>query len=325
MSSWVDNIHVGCILRPRDDIEKKRSGVACEWNKLSDHRGVNPALRRCPENCHQDVAGQEHPIIVLQKEDNMILYVAMTGKPIYHDQEGTQYSPIGHYFPPGNGIPHPARFRSRCWLLNPNPWNERTINAARQSANRRLIELEKYSELRLPHIYLQKADTFKAFGGHNTSAPEYRLDEGSYHRLMDRLGLNASNYTSDMLPRTLTRHNPTVSVPTSLSSQASASPTPQNLSHDYYSPGRWRNGPSQSERRRNTRNRDYKLSNDDLPSWMTTLRNWIRPYDGKDRNMKSYKSCKIQKISDPVAEDLLLSDQANEPPLPYVITLQCSV
>lgn len=78
MSSWVDNIHVGCILRPRDDIEKKRSGVACEWNKLSDHRGVNPALRRCPENCHQDVAGQEHPIIVLQKEDNMILYVAVS-------------------------------------------------------------------------------------------------------------------------------------------------------------------------------------------------------------------------------------------------------
>jgi len=43
----------------------------------------------------------------------------MTGKPIYHDQEGTQYSPIGHYFPPGNGVPHPARFRSRYWLLIP--------------------------------------------------------------------------------------------------------------------------------------------------------------------------------------------------------------
>ncbi|KAF7933534.1 uncharacterized protein EAE98_003243 [Botrytis deweyae] len=325
MSLRAQDIHVGCILRPRNDIEKKYPGIRCEWNELSDHRDVNPALG-CPSYCRQDIAGQKHPIIVLRKNGDSILYVAMTGNPIPHDQVGTQYSPIGHYFPPGSGIPHPARFRSRYWLKNPNPWNERTIDAARQSPRRRLIELEKHSKLRLPHVYVQKANRFKAFGGHNTSASEYRLDEGSYYRLMDRLGLHASNYNSDMSPRTLHRPHSTVSISTSLSSRASASSTQQNQSALNFSLGRLRNGPSQRERYQNTRNENYESPSNNLPNWLATLRNWIRLYSEQCRNMKMWKSCKIQEISNPVAEDLPSPEaDLNELPLPYTITLQCTV
>ncbi|TGO39400.1 hypothetical protein BHYA_0055g00320 [Botrytis hyacinthi] len=327
MSLRAENIHVGCILRPRGDIEKKYPGITCEWNELSDHRDVNPALGRCPTNCRQDIAGQKHPIIVLRKNGDRILYVAMTGKPIYHDREGTQYSPIGHYFPPGNGSPHPARFQSRYWLENPNPWDERTIDAARQSPHRRLIELAKHSKLRLPHVYVQTADRFKAFGGHNTPASEYRLDEGSYYRLMDRLGLHASNYKSDISPTTLHRPHLTVSVSNALSSQAPASSTPHNQSDDCF-----RRGLTALHEPHNVSNAPGvdsvfldKSPDNNLPNWRATLRNWIRPYNGLERNMKRCKSCKIRKISNPVAEDLPSPAGLNEPPLPYIITLQCTI
>ncbi|THV50238.1 hypothetical protein BGAL_0159g00230 [Botrytis galanthina] len=250
----------------------------------------------------------------------------MTGNPIYHDQEGTQYSPIGHYFPPGNGIPHPPRFQSRYWLKNPNLWNERTIDVARHSPHRKLIELAKHSKLRLPHVYVQTANRFKAFGGHNTSASEYRLDEGSYYRLMDRLGLHASNYTPDMSPSSSPRPHSIVSISTPLSSRASALSTQQNQSDVHYPPGRSRHGPSQRQRYQNTRNEDHQSRTNNLPNWLATLRNWIFLCNGQDRNMKRCESCKIREISDPFAEDLPSpGPDLNEPPLPYIITLQCTV
>ncbi|KAF7908384.1 uncharacterized protein EAF01_004139 [Botrytis porri] len=202
---------------------------------------------------------------------------------------------------------------------------ERSMQLVR-SPHHRLIELAKHSKLRLPHVYVQTVDRFKAFGGHNTSASEYRLDEGSYYRLMDRLGLHASNYASDVFPSTLHRPHSTVSVSTPLSSQVPTSSTPQNQSDVYYAPGRSPYGPSQSERHQNGRNQDHKSPNNNMPNWLAILRSWIRPYNGQDRNRKSCKNCKVREISNPVPEGLLSTEPGlSEPPLPYIITLQCTV
>lgn len=134
----------------------------------------------------------------------------MTGTPMDPDQHGTQYSPIGHYFPPIPSraarysepfTPHPTKHRSRYWLHGPSDWDQGTINAARQDHNHGIIQLAKYSQLRLPHVYTLRIDRFKAFGGNNALAIDYRLDEASYYRLMDRLGLNPDYYVRDIFPR----------------------------------------------------------------------------------------------------------------------------
>ncbi|KAF5873040.1 uncharacterized protein Bfra_008317 [Botrytis fragariae] len=313
MSLCAADIRVGCILRPLR-IPRIHPGVPCEWNALANLQNVNHDLGRCPPDCRQDIIGQEHPIVVLKINGDSILY--MTGRPIKLDQEGTQYSPIGHYFPQWNGwqnVPHPETYRSRYWLRGPYNWNYGTIDQDRQNPNRsRILELEEHSKLRLPHVYSQSIARFKPFGGDNTSAKIYRLDEGSYYRLIDRLGLSRSNYDPEIAPRS-----------TSPSSRVSTSSTPDTLPNGPYSIGRSKNGPSQIERRQDTGKRDHKASNKNLPKWVALLRSFIRPYNEQDGDMKS---CKIRKTSNPVAEDFSSPEPGlNESLLPYIITLQCTV
>lgn len=121
----------------------------------------------------------------------------MTSKPIWHDHGGTQYSPIGHCFPPDKDtkIPHPEKYRSRYWLRGENLTKTSLEEARTKKVYERTIELEKHSQLRLPHVFTQPLSNFEAFGGKDSRAMDYSLDKFSYYRLMDRLGLDAGNDT----------------------------------------------------------------------------------------------------------------------------------
>ncbi|TGO61179.1 hypothetical protein BCON_0029g00200 [Botryotinia convoluta] len=311
MSLCAADIRVGCILRPCRT-QRIHSGVPCEWNELADRQNVNLGLEKCPLGCSQDIIGQEHPIVILKINGGSILYVAAK----------CTVPGIGYKGFIMSGI-------------------MKQLTKDRQSPYRRILELEEHSKLRLPHVYSQSIARFNPFEGLNTSALIYRLDKGSYYRLMDRLGLSHSDYGPEIAPRP----TPPVSPPNAPSSRVSTSSTPDSLSDGPYPIGRSKNGPSQFKRRQNTRTRDRqsplsiihnvpktlsanfvyldKASNKNLSKWVALLRNWVRPYNEQDGEMKS---CKIQKTPNPVAEDLPSSEpELNEPPLPYIITLQCTV
>ncbi|APA11725.1 hypothetical protein sscle_08g064950 [Sclerotinia sclerotiorum 1980 UF-70] len=177
----------------------------------------------------------------------------MTGTRKDPDLGGAQYSPIGHYSPrPDESTLHPENYRSRYWLRGPNQWESGTINAARKKSCYGVLELEEHSHLRLPHVYTQKLDRFEAFRGDNAQAMAYRLDESSYYRLMDRLGLHAGNYTPDVAPGAPPKQAtpPTISCPSILPSNDSRdSSNQQYLSNDLFRPAHTKNGPSQDQRR----------------------------------------------------------------------------
>lgn len=113
----------------------------------------------------------------------------MTSSRLIPDR-GSQYSPIGHYFPlrRDERTPHPQEYRSRYWLRAQN-FMHTTIDENRDRTRERTIELQKYSKLRLPHVFTQPLSNFEAFGGENSEASQYVLDKASYYRLMDRLGI----------------------------------------------------------------------------------------------------------------------------------------
>ncbi|APA11724.1 predicted protein [Sclerotinia sclerotiorum 1980 UF-70] len=120
---------------------------------------------------------------------------------IKNDKRGTEYSPIGHYFPTHKEEKklHPKKYRSRYWLRGEN-FSETTLNEARsQRVYQRTIELRKYSMLRLPHVFTQPLSKFEPFGGCNSRAMDYCLDKSSYYRLMGRLGLRSGNDRSDII------------------------------------------------------------------------------------------------------------------------------
>lgn len=77
-------IEVGCVLRPRRDLNVPRlregrpllnitiPGLPCQWTTLVDRsREFNSSLK-CNKNCVLNPKGQEHPVVVIQiKEDNV--------------------------------------------------------------------------------------------------------------------------------------------------------------------------------------------------------------------------------------------------------------
>ncbi|CAD6444541.1 b8bcef7f-969b-42f0-8ae4-cfee0c5720dc [Sclerotinia trifoliorum] len=253
MSLQPHHIGVGCFLRPDVKCGTKRAGIPCVWNTLEKCQDLNKGLCKCPDACRQDKQGQIHPIVVLTISGDSILYVAMTGTPMDPDLSCTQYSPIGNCFPLDDSTPHPEKYRSRYWLRGPK-WEAGTINVARQEGCHGTLELDEHSSLRLPHVYRQTLDRFRAFRGDNSQAMAYRLDESSYYRLMDRLSLHAGNYTSDIAPRALPRQAtpPTTTWPPLPPSQINIdSSNSQYLPNGSYRSTRTRNGPSQAQRRSN--------------------------------------------------------------------------
>ncbi|KAF7954485.1 hypothetical protein EAE96_005606 [Botrytis aclada] len=197
------DIEVGCVLRPRRDLNAPRhgegrpllnintSGIPCQWTTLvGPNPKTNPSLN-CIKGCVLNPKGQEHPVVVIQIKEDNVSYVQMTSHRLRRDW-GSQYSPIGHYFPlkKDEKIPHPQNYRSRYWLGVDN-FSQTTIDENRAKTRERTIELHKYSQLRLPHVFTQPLSNFEAFGGDNSKAMQYRLNKASCYRLMDRLGIGS--------------------------------------------------------------------------------------------------------------------------------------
>ncbi|TGO25331.1 hypothetical protein BPAE_0082g00150 [Botrytis paeoniae] len=197
------DIEVGCVLRPRHDLNAPRPreghpllnitipGIPCQWTTLVDRSlKINPGLN-CIKSCVLNPKGQEHPVVVIQIKEDNVSYVQMTSSRLRRDW-GSQYSPIGHYFPlkKDDKIPHPQEYRSRYWLRVHN-FSHTTIDENRAKTRGRTIKLQRYSKLRLPHVFTQPLSNFEAFGGDNSKATQYSLDKASYYRLMDRLGIGS--------------------------------------------------------------------------------------------------------------------------------------
>ncbi|ESZ98498.1 hypothetical protein SBOR_1160 [Sclerotinia borealis F-4128] len=157
----------------------------------------------CAPGCYLNSEGQKHPIVVVQIDGSTISYVQMTAKQMESDEEtGTLYSPIKHYFTTPKEDKKLRKLASTPvrsnYFLRALQWEKDTINNVRNKIfGHPNLELEKYSELRLPHVYELPLKRFKPFGGSEARAIDHRLDEGSYYRLMDRLGLEASRYPTD--------------------------------------------------------------------------------------------------------------------------------
>ncbi|TGO46227.1 hypothetical protein BOTNAR_0602g00070 [Botryotinia narcissicola] len=185
------DIEVGCVLRPRRDLSVPRPregrpllnitipGIPCQWTTLVNRsRKINPSLN-CIKNCVLNPKGQEHPVVVIRIKEDNVSYVKMTSSRLRRDW-GSQYSPIGHYFPlrRDERIPHPQEYRSRYWLRVHN-FVHTSIDENRARTRERTIELQKYSKLRLPNVFTQPLSNFEAFGGDNSEASQYVLDKAS--------------------------------------------------------------------------------------------------------------------------------------------------
>lgn len=132
----------------------------------------------------------------------------MTGTRRSQDRrDGTAvYSPIKHYFTSAkeNDTLWTHSRRRVCdpirsnYFLRVLDWSENTISQVRGTiAKYETLQLQKFSELRFPHVFESSLQRFQPFAGQRATAIDHRLDEGSYYRLMDRIGLKASHYTPD--------------------------------------------------------------------------------------------------------------------------------
>lgn len=83
------DIEVGCILRPRRELDLlcpgkrprhklvnvTKPGIPCQWNTIFDGKRKVNSMLRCPNGCKLTPNGQEHPIVVIKITGNEISYV----------------------------------------------------------------------------------------------------------------------------------------------------------------------------------------------------------------------------------------------------------